>query len=104
MFSVIANSGKPANYITEYLLDTESDVQNLPTVGAPGSKAFVIENSIHYMLNHKKQWIKVDIGSTAGGGSTSGTIIYDGGVEIYDENGSNNQPGNEDIYDGGEEL
>ena len=78
MFTILSNSGKPADYITEYLLDTAADVANLPTSGAPGSKAFVIADSTYYMLNHAKTWVKVNLAS---GNSSGGEIIYDGGVE-----------------------
>ena len=82
MFTILSNSGKPADYITEYLLDTAADVANLPTSGAPGSKAFVIEDSTYYMLNHAKTWVKVNLASGGGGNSGGGEIIYDGGVEL----------------------
>lgn len=45
---------------TEYIADSITDVQNLPTSGiAPGSTCFVIENSALYILNSQKQWILI---------------------------------------------
>ena len=45
---------------TEYIADSITDIQNLPTNGVtPGSTCFVIENSALYMLNSQKQWISI---------------------------------------------
>jgi hypothetical protein len=52
MFSLFSNSGKRASYTHEYIVDTPSDIANLPTDVKPGSKAFVISNSTYYMMNH----------------------------------------------------
>ena len=83
MFSLFSNSGKRAYYTHEYIVDTPSDIANLPTDVKPGSKAFVISDSTYYMMNHQKQWIKVNLGNTGGGGGsddpTVDEIIYEGG-------------------------
>lgn len=45
---------------TEFLADSVSDIQSLPTTGVvPGSTCFVIENSALYILNSQKQWILI---------------------------------------------
>ena len=44
MISLRSNSGKLLYGIDSYILDTETDIQLLPTNIKPGSTAFVIEN------------------------------------------------------------
>ena len=94
MFSILSNSGKVHYGQKEFLLDFESDLSSLPGLeGAhPGSVAFVIEKSQHYMLNNYGQWVAVNLSS---GGSSSG-----GGSD--DEGGGSVPDGTEEInYDGG---
>ena len=85
MFSILSNNGRSATVQT-YLLDMESDLQDIPLKNCgPGDKAFVIENSKWFMMNHSKQWVKVDLGSAGSGGSSGdgdGTqeVIYNGGL------------------------
>lgn len=85
MFSVLSNNGRSATVQT-YLLDLESDLYDIPLKNCgPGDKAFVIENSKWYMMNHSKVWIEVNLGSSSGsssGGSGDITdeIIYNGGL------------------------
>lgn len=43
----------------EYVADSESEVDLIPTDCAPGSTIFVIENSNVYMLNTLKQWVLI---------------------------------------------
>jgi hypothetical protein len=48
-------------YYTEFAIDTEEDVATLPTdneVGV-GSAAICIGNSEVYMLNSKREWVKL---------------------------------------------
>ena len=83
MFSLFSNSGKRAYYTHEYIVDTSSDIANLPTDVNPGSKAFVIANSTYYMLNHQHKWIKVNLTNNTGSGDDTDPsveeIVYDGG-------------------------
>lgn len=82
----------------KYIVDLESDISSLPTHGIPpGSIAFVIEKSIHYMLNNQRRWVKVELstGGGTGGGETPGEIIYDGG--LLESNGGVAEV----VYDGG---
>ena len=85
----------------KYIVDLESDISSLPTHGIPpGSIAFVIEKSIHYMLNNQRRWVKVELstggnGGGSGGGETPDEVIYDGG--LLESNSSVSRV----IYDGG---
>lgn len=83
MFSILSNNGRTATVQT-YLLDLESDLQNIPlTSCGPGDKAFVIENSKWFMMNHFKVWVEVQLGSSGGSGGGGGSaeeIIYNGGL------------------------
>lgn len=79
VFSLFSNSGKRAYFTHEYIVDTPSDIAQLPTDVNPGSKAFVISNSTYYMMNHQKQWIKVNLGSSSSSDPTVEEIVYDGG-------------------------
>lgn len=61
MFRPISNDG----LITVFAIDTESDVQNLPTNVGQGSMAILSESSdgtgmgrVVYMLNGRGQWVK----------------------------------------------
>ena len=81
MFSIQSNSNKIAYGIKKFVVDSITDINSLPTNIAVGSEAFVIENSIKFMLNNKKQWVKISTASSESGGSeeiTSG--ILDGGL------------------------
>lgn len=60
--SVIKSSDNISPYIVEYLVDTEADIDQLPTDGRqawPGSTCLVAENSSVYILNNKNEWVKL---------------------------------------------
>ena len=87
MYSLISHKGVYNEAVREYIVDFETDISELPTDVPAGSKCFVIDNSVTYMLNHRKQWIKVNLSSGNGGGSNPGggdtpddEVIYEGGV------------------------
>jgi hypothetical protein len=84
MYSLISRKGIYNKALQEYIVDFETDIAEVPTDAAAGSKCFVIENSTTYMLNHQKQWIKVNLssGNNGGGGNTPGgeEVIYEGGI------------------------
>ena len=82
MYSLISNRGIYNIALKEYIVDFETDISELPTDAPAGSKCFVIENSVTYILNHQKQWVKVNLPSGGGGGNTPGAeeVIYEGGV------------------------
>ena len=84
MYSLVSNRGIYNIALKEYIVDFETDISEVPTDAPAGSKCFVIENSVTYMLNHQKQWIKVNLpsgGDTPGGDDPSGDeVVYEGGV------------------------
>lgn len=83
MFSILSNNGRSANVQT-YLLDLESDLQDIQLKSCgPGDKAFVIENSKWFMMNHDKVWVQVNLGNSGGGGGSGdlpNEIIFNGGL------------------------
>jgi hypothetical protein len=54
MAFIYSNSGKTAYGVKKYVVDTVSEIVNLPTNITIGSTVFVIENSSSYMLNSQK--------------------------------------------------
>lgn len=61
MFSIYSNDGNISYGIQKFILDTETDLQYLPSAQQKaGSIAFVIETSDTYILNNSKQWKKLD--------------------------------------------
>ena len=94
-FSVFSNSVQRAYGIKDFIVDTPSDIDQLSTNYTPGCMAFAISNSTYYMLNHQKQWRKINISNTSGGsGSSSGNTPFDP-TDI--------DPNTVIIYDAGEE-
>ena len=87
MVSIGANQNRIAYGIKHYNADHESDRLSINTFNiTPGSTVFVIENSKHYMLNNKKEWIEINLfgngssnGNTGSGDNDSGDGFYDGG-------------------------
>ena len=93
MYSLISHRGIYNEAVKKYIVDEEADIAIVPTDAPAGSECFVIENSVTYMLNHKKQWIKVNLSSgSSGGGAGSGGSGSDSGDSSKDEI----------IYEGGE--
>ena len=83
MYSLISHRGIYNEAIKKYIVDSESDIPMVPTDAPAGSECFVIDNSTTYMLNHKKQWIKVNLSSGGGGNVPSedeDEVIYEGGT------------------------
>ena len=83
MYSLISNRGIYNIALKQYIVDFETDIAEVPTDGPAGSKCFVIDNSVTYMLNHQKKWIKVNLPSGGGGGGDtpdSSEVIYEGGT------------------------
>lgn len=85
MYSLVSHRGVYNIALKEYIVDFETDMHEVPTDAPVGSKCFVIENSTTYMLNHRKQWIKVNL-SSGGNNGNGGNIpegeevVYEGGV------------------------
>lgn len=82
MYSLISNRGKISYDIQRFVVDFETEIAELPTNGAPGSTAFVIENGSRYMLNNDRVWKLLPSSGASGGGSIdpTATYIYDGGI------------------------
>lgn len=57
--STISNRGVQAYDLKELVVDTATDLENLPTDIATGSTAFCIETAELFMLNSKKEWRKI---------------------------------------------
>jgi hypothetical protein len=59
MIGIMKNGGHTAYGLKEYVVDSPSDIDLLPLDGVMGSSAFVIETGEVYMLNGKKEWVKI---------------------------------------------
>lgn len=59
MVGIMRQNGRPAYNLMEYVVDTEDDIKSLPKEVAMGSSAFVINTGEVYMLNGKKEWVKI---------------------------------------------
>ena len=84
---------KEAYGVYEFLCDFDSDVKDLRTDCAPGSKAYVVESGKNYVFNSLKQWKEVEgsggsSGSGAGTTITSGVVNQDGTITFADSNGN----------------
>lgn len=87
-YTAIYANGSTFNMVKKFVIDSFNEIYEIDTSQlSPGSTAFDISSSKIYMLNNKKQWIEVQIGSSGGGtdydggtpGTSGGDIIYDGG-------------------------
>ena len=87
-YTAIYANGSTFNMVKKFVIDSFNEIYEIDTSQlSPGSTAFDISSSKTYMLNNKKQWIEVQIGSSGGGidydggapGASGGDIFYDGG-------------------------
>ena len=80
-YTAIYANGYTFNMVKKIVIDSFNEIYDIDTSQlSPGSTAFDISSSKTYMLNNKKQWIQVQVGTGGGGGgSTPGEIIYEGG-------------------------
>lgn len=87
-YTAIYANGSTFNMVKKFVIDSFNEIYEIDTSQlSPGSTAFDISSSKTYMLNNKKQWIEIQIGSSGGGtdydggtpGTSGGDIIYDGG-------------------------
>lgn len=75
--------------------DEEADLKEIDVSSAPmGSRCYVINDSVWYVLNSKKEWKKM----------MGGDLIYDGGSEGENTPSGPSVLDDEIIYDGGEEV
>lgn len=56
MYSLISQSGHVSYGVKEYVCDTMADLNLLPIDGKAGSQAYVIEEGLTFILNHKGEW------------------------------------------------
>lgn len=93
MITIGMNNKKIAYGIKHYNLDSEKDLQNLPTKKEKmGSTCFVIDTSKYYMLNSNYEWVEITpFGQVVSSGDSGDngdstlpdettTIVYEGGV------------------------
>lgn len=59
MIGITSTSGHTTYGLKEYVVDSVTDIDLLPIDGVMGSTAFVIETGDVYMLNGKKEWVKI---------------------------------------------
>lgn len=82
-YGILKQNGQNAYNIKEFMVDETANIESIELRSvAPGSTCFVIDTSEYYMLNTKKEWIKVNLN-----GDKTVQDIVDGKVEV--------------IYDGG---
>ena len=77
MVSIISNSGHVAHGIKEFVLDTQDDLENLPVDIQAGSKAYIIETGISYILNSQGEWSQ-DMSASGNGSGAPGAPGKDG--------------------------
>ena len=58
MYSIISQSGNTTTYVTEFLIDNENDLAQLPKGPriAPSSCAICLENDSVYILGNDNEW------------------------------------------------
>lgn len=59
MVGIMKTNGHVTYNLKEFVVDTEADIKLLPLDCAMGSTAFVINTGDVYMLNGKKEWVKI---------------------------------------------
>ena len=82
MFSIYSIQNDISYGIKNYILDFTSDIQSLSTENLiPGSTIFIIETSERYMLNHNKEWVKIQNFNQIFSGAIvpDEYVIYEGG-------------------------
>ncbi len=59
MINIREQGGRETTYLTEFIVDTEEEIEDLPVYPnvAKGSLAIVIENKNVYVLNGQNQWV-----------------------------------------------
>lgn len=58
MYKITSNDGDVTYGVKEFACDTVEDLENLPAC-AMGSVAIVISTAEVFMLNSKKEWVKL---------------------------------------------
>lgn len=71
MINLYKHDGEVLYGIKEFILDSQDDLQELPTNVKAGSTALIISSGRLYMLNGNKEWI--EIGGTGNASDSSST-------------------------------
>ena len=58
-YSIMKQNDKIQYNIVEYIVDSTSEINTLPTDIGPGSTCLVTGTSEVYVLNTNKQWVKM---------------------------------------------
>lgn len=59
MFTITKQNNNISTYVTEFVADTEEDIEKLPTNVYPGSVCIVAATGNVYILNNQKEWVKL---------------------------------------------
>lgn len=59
MIKLTSQSGHTSYGLKEYIVDTEEDIKTLSLDDPMGSTAFVINGALIYIMNGKKEWVKI---------------------------------------------
>ena len=74
MVNIMSKSGHTTYGLTEYVLDEEKEVSNLPILDTPGSTAYVIATGNSYILaGASRTWKKMKSVNTGGDGNNTET-------------------------------
>ena len=75
-YAAIYANGSTFNMVKKFVIDSLNEIYEIDTSQlSPGSRVLDISSSKTYMLNNKKQWIEVQMGT--GGGSGGASIELD---------------------------
>lgn len=79
-YGILKQNGQDTYNLKELVVDSFNEISTInKNQIAPGSTCFVIDTSEYYMLNTKKEWIKVKLSGNQPGSEEDTEIIYDGG-------------------------
>ena len=59
MYSITKSGNNTYYDVQEFIIDTPEDMATLPRNVQAGSTAFVISTREVYMMNNKKEWVKL---------------------------------------------
>lgn len=102
MINRTRQSGQETTYLTEFTVDKESEINDLPVFPevAKGSLCLIVENCAIYILNGENTWVLLEGGSGGGGfykkEITSATIADNNHFVIHFSDGSSQDCG--EIY------
>lgn len=58
-YSIMKQNDNTSPYVTEFVVDTVSDLSDLPTSVAPGSTCLIANSSQVYVLNNAREWVEL---------------------------------------------